>query len=47
MRKNIAEHLHCELSQVNVKATCSEGLGFIGNGEGAMSQCVCLIEEDK
>lgn len=47
MRKNIAEHLHCELSQVNVKATCSEGLGFIGNGEGVMSQCVCLIEEDK
>lgn len=45
MRKNIAEHLHCDISQVNVKATCAEGLGFIGRGEGAMAQCVCLIDE--
>ena len=47
MRNNIAKHLHCDVNQVNVKATCTEGLGFIGNGEGAMAQCVCLIEEDK
>ena len=46
MRKNIAEHLHCDISQVNVKATCAEGLGFIGKGEGALAQCVCLIEEN-
>lgn len=47
MRNNIAQHLHCDINQVNVKATCTEGLGFIGSGEGAMAQCVCLIEEDK
>lgn len=47
MRKNIAEHLHCDESQINVKATCGEGMGFIGHGEGAMAEAVCLIDEDK
>ena len=47
MRKNIAEHLHCNESQINVKATCGEGMGFIGHGEGAMAEAVCLIDEDK
>ena len=45
MRKNIAEHLHCDVSRVNVKATCNEGMGFIGEGQGALAECVCLIEE--
>ena len=47
MRKNIAEHLHCDVNQVNVKATCAEKMGFIGKGEGALAQCVCLIDEVK
>lgn len=47
MRKNIAEHLHCDIARINVKATCAEGMGFIGNGEGAMAEAVCLIEEKK
>lgn len=46
MRENIAKHLHCDISQINVKATCGEGMGFVGRGEGALAQCVCLIEED-
>ena len=46
MRRNIADHLHCDVTQINVKATCGEGLGFIGNGEGAMAVAVCLIEEN-
>ena len=45
MRKNIAEHLHCDESRINVKATCGEGMGFIGHGEGAMAEAVCLIDE--
>lgn len=45
MRINIAEHLHCDVSQINVKATCSEKMGFIGEGKGALAECVCLIEE--
>lgn len=45
MRKNIAEHLHCDINQINVKATCAEGMSFVGRGEGAIAQAVCLIEE--
>lgn len=45
MRENIARVLHCELSQINVKATRSEGLGFIGRQEGAMAEAVCLIDK--
>ena len=47
MRRNIATRLHTDVRNVNVKATCAEGLGFIGTGEGAMAQCVCLIEENR
>ncbi len=47
MRNNIAARLHCDPSRINVKATCGEGMGFIGRGEGAMAEAVCLIDEDK
>ena len=45
MRANIAEALHLELDQVNIKATTEEGLGFTGTGEGISSQAVCLIDK--
>lgn len=45
MRKNIAEHLHCDINQVNVKATCNEKMGYVGRGEGAIAQAVCLIDK--
>ena len=45
MRKNIADTLHIDLSQVNVKATTEEGLGFTGSGEGISSQAICAIEK--
>ena len=43
MRENIARVLQVEVSQVNVKATTEEGLGFTGTGEGIFSQAVCLL----
>ena len=43
MRENIAKALHIDISQVNVKATTEEGLGFTGCGEGISSQAICLL----
>lgn len=45
MVKNIASILHCNESQVNVKATRGEGLGFVGQGLGVQSQCVVLLKK--
>lgn len=45
MRDNIARALQVDVSQINVKATTEEGLGFTGSGEGISSQAVCLLEE--
>ena len=47
MRRNIAEHLHCDESRINVKATRGEGLGFVGRGEGVIAYAVCLIDEKR
>ena len=47
MRKNIAACLHCDISQVSVKATRGEKMGFVGQEEGMVSTCVCLLEEKK
>jgi len=44
MRANIAQDLQIDISQVNVKATTEEGLGFTGAGEGIAAQAVCLLE---
>lgn len=43
MAQNIAEALEISVSQVNVKATTEEGLGFTGSGEGISSQAIALL----
>ena len=44
MRENIARVLNLEASQVNVKATTEERLGFTGDGSGMSCHAVCLLE---
>lgn len=45
MQRNIASHLHIDVTNINIKATCAEGLGFIGERKGAKAQAVVLIDE--
>lgn len=45
MRKVIAEALGLETGDVNVKASSTEGLGFIGKEEGMAAQAVCMIRK--
>ena len=45
MRRRLAETLDISSNRVNVKATTSERLGFIGEGKAAAAEAVvCLIE---
>ena len=44
MRANIARALDMDISEVSVKATTEEGLGFSGEKLGIAAHAVCLIE---
>ncbi len=45
MRQSIADLLEADISQVNVKATTSEHLGFTGREEGIAAMAVILLNQ--
>jgi len=44
MREKLANALDLSVSAVSVKATTTEGLGFVGSGEGMAAWAVALLE---
>lgn len=46
MRRNLADAMTIDWDRVGIKATTTEGLGFVGKGEGiAAWACVLLVEK--
>ena len=46
MKSNISHVLGIQSSQVNIKATTTETLGFVGREEGIAAMAVCLVERN-
>jgi 2-C-methyl-D-erythritol 2,4-cyclodiphosphate synthase len=46
MAEQIARALHISSRQVSIKATTSEGLGFIGEGKGIAAYAIVLLKKN-
>lgn len=45
MKRNIAADCEVDVSRINLKATTSEKMGFIGRKEGIAAMAVCLLDQ--
>jgi len=45
MRERVAKSLETEISNISIKATTEEKLGFTGSEEGIKSYCVVLLQK--
>ncbi len=45
MRQAISEILGLDINSISIKATTSEGMGFVGHEEGIAAQAVVLLRE--
>ena len=45
IKHNLAQDLGCQSASINVKATTTEGLGFIGREQGIAVAAVVLLEQ--
>ena len=44
MKENMAVELDIQTDRINIKATTSEGLGFVGTGDGMIAYAVALLK---
>ena len=44
MRDTLSNIMEINKSQISVKATTTEGLGFVGREEGVAAHCVCIVK---
>ena len=47
MKQALADSLDLEADQVSVKATTTDGLGFVGRGEGISSVAVATVQREE
>lgn len=45
MRRALSEHLGVEMARVSVKATTTDGMGFLGADEGLAAVAVAVLED--
>ena len=44
MKNNIGDALNLDVNHISIKATTTDGLGFVGLEKGIAATAICLIE---